>query len=879
MEFLESLPRKCFACDICQKFTPSLFQTQKCAICEHADEVHEQYAELRAQIFLQTHNSSERINYQGKSFSNEPKKDVDLTSEIAQSLSIRDRLKGLSSVDTDGFKQTLKEVIMVPYIVNNKTIYKGSEMWNKLLDKNLIKLNITFYNGSIEGVQQKMTDEFPIIRECGWRFLRPKSQNSTELIPYEEQKPKSGQVLRDAITVRKRLYIGPTIRNVIEPPRSIVNSSSLNRSISNFHEDFRPIDNRIDIVNANSFNSRSNYTSIVNSSSLERPISNVHEILRPDNQIEINLNENSRLALNFRKDLLKLLRSKYNINEYDNISIRFESLESSAELLLHWIMDASTEDLLKNPMIIISNNDVIDTGGVFRNVTELFWDDVKKREFNGGKLFDGDKAFLIQQNASIVEWAYPKIMGKALFWSLIHAGTWPKWLDQMHLQYIIEGENTIMCLNVLNKHIPYLYNLAHDLLINPESRNSRKNDIEYWIQHCGLDFNEMLLYNNDNLANYIAKFEIIIKRKKSLEMMKDGFDVASCLRELREFGWNRLEKILYLKLNSNIFLSQLDEFQIEMTINEIPSLRLERKQIFDWFKNWIYIQNFEMLEKLLIFITGSTYVPLERKITIQWRKNSENKLLFASTCSCNLILCHNYNSISEFHDYIELCINCAEGFSESGYQRIGQTVINGINQEVNNESLVSIAEESRSIYGTQTELSEGFSESGYQRIGQTVINGINQEVNNESLVSIAEESRSIYGTQTELSDLTIVKEEFEVIDLTIDDTAEKDDENDLALENHVKIDIREEAYSIDDRKKSRRKSKKKPGKKTGKKSNYKSNYNEEMKIVEHHFVEVTAEDIVNDGSKKNKDKRKPTRSPIETRSKTSATTRSNHKDN
>jgi hypothetical protein len=130
---------------------------------------------------------------------------------------------------------------------------------------------------------------------------------------------------------------------------------------------------------------------------------------------------------------------------------------------------------------------VIDTGGVFRNVTELFWDDVKKREFNGGKLFDGDKAFLIQQNASIVEWAYPKIMGKALFWSLIHAGTWPKWLDQMHLQYIIEGENTIMCLNVLNKHIPYLYNLAHDLLINPESRNSRKNDIEYWIQHCGLD--------------------------------------------------------------------------------------------------------------------------------------------------------------------------------------------------------------------------------------------------------------------------------------------------------------------------------------------------------------------------------------------------------
>jgi hypothetical protein len=46
----------------------------------------------------------------------------------------------------------------------------------------------------------------------------------------------------------------------------------------------------------------------------------------------------------------------------------------------------------------------------------------------------------------------------------------------------------------------------------------------------------------------------------------------------------------------------------------------------------------------------------------------------------------------------------------------------------------------------------------------------------------------------------------------------------------------------------------------------------EMKIVEHHFVEVTAEDLINDGSKKNKDKCKPTRSPIETCSRTSAKT-------
>jgi len=41
--------------------------------------------------------------------------------------------------------------------------------------------------------------------------------------------------------------------------------------------------------------------------------------------------------------------------------------------------------------------------------------------------------------------------------------------------------------------------------------------------------NEMLLYNDNDLANHIAKFYVIDKRKNSLEMMKDGFDMADCL--------------------------------------------------------------------------------------------------------------------------------------------------------------------------------------------------------------------------------------------------------------------------------------------------------------------------------------------------------------
>jgi len=57
---------------------------------------------------------------------------------------------------------------------------------------------------------------------------------------------------------------------------------------------------------------------------------------------------------NFRKDLLKSLRRKYNINEYDNINIRLDNLER-VDLLLYWIMDASTEDILKNPIIVLND--------------------------------------------------------------------------------------------------------------------------------------------------------------------------------------------------------------------------------------------------------------------------------------------------------------------------------------------------------------------------------------------------------------------------------------------------------------------------------------------------------------------------------------------
>ena len=59
----------------------------------------------------------------------------------------------------------------------------------------------------------------------------------------------------------------------------------------------------------------------------------------------------------FRKNLLSTLRNKHNINEYKNINIHIDDLESSTDLLFYWGMDVSVTDLLKNPVIMLLNDE------------------------------------------------------------------------------------------------------------------------------------------------------------------------------------------------------------------------------------------------------------------------------------------------------------------------------------------------------------------------------------------------------------------------------------------------------------------------------------------------------------------------------------------
>jgi hypothetical protein len=122
---------------------------------------------------------------------------------------------------------------------------------------------------------------------------------------------------------------------------------------------------------------------------------------------------------------------------------------------------------------------VVDTGGLFRDVTAKFWNDIKTTKLHGGILFDGDEICLIQQNSTLVEWNYPLTIGKLLFWTWIQMGSWPKWLDPLHIQYAIDGKESILCTSALYDHIPFLYYLANDIKENLKER--REEDLKSWI--------------------------------------------------------------------------------------------------------------------------------------------------------------------------------------------------------------------------------------------------------------------------------------------------------------------------------------------------------------------------------------------------------------
>ncbi|CAB5201749.1 hypothetical protein RhiirA5_426203 [Rhizophagus irregularis] len=926
MDYFKNLPRKCYACEACQKFTPESQNEGICLICGHYEAQHEQFIELQLQNLISERPSTRRNSFEEIAMT-EPKKDKENKDDVStflREMCIRDRLvmtnnNEINNIEanipislhnhddlTTSFKCTMK-IIMMPYTVNNKIVKLHSSQWADLQFHGLIK-EVTFKDGSPEIINRTMVREFPKINDYGWQILRPKDDHSNELIPFKFSGPITGQIMKSACTARKRCYIGPTQRNIFD--RALAsNSEELIRITSNistsiplprstmasqirpiqtetynpiYGSNIRPtaIPQTIPTTTSDSIrrfntirptaisqpytNSQIRTTttrSIRIPRSDEVPISHIRMaessstmMLPLANQDSYRISSNyvdSRSTDQFREDLLKSLRDKHHIDELETYRFHMEA-EHCLEYFMNWILTARIEDLIKTPIIVLE--DAVDTGGVFRDMTTILWQKIRYHtEFNGGKLFEND---LIQQNSELIEWDYATSIGKLLFWTFIHFGSWPKWLKEIHMQYVIGGTEYVSSKNALYEHNMYLYNLSER--IRNDGWRRHESDIRFWIHENNLN-DEILHYENNNLSNYIAEYEILFKRQKSLEMIRKGFDISRTLNDIKKFNWFKIECELYSALTSDEFFKQIDRYYIDMSICEIPSKRKIRERIYGWFKEWVTSLDNETVERLLKFITGTTRIPLPKKINIQWRyaldnqtsnKTIYNKLPFSRTCSYTLILCEEYENFEELVESFKISLYNSEGFSEISYNRIKNLVNNSSTIDINDRELNNIQrvdiindEQDRDLNNIQRV--NIINEEQEHEIVQRV-NTINEEQQtdeqyeeqwNEPQESMDNVNGSNFTNESNDSEYN----NMEIIDLTSND--------------QINIDIHRETIGQEKKRK-----KQKRLKNTKVTIQPQSNHDQ--------FINVTAEDIANT-SNGNRKKKKPTqniRSRIYTRS-------------
>ncbi|PKY57733.1 hypothetical protein RhiirA4_479025 [Rhizophagus irregularis] len=266
------------------------------------------------------------------------------------------------------------------------------------------------------------------------------------------------------------------------------------------------------------------------------------------------------------------------------------------------------------------------------------------------------------------------------------------------------------------------------------------------------------IFDDERLSNYISEYEVVTKRQKSLEMLKAGFNICGLMKRSE----------LYLTLNSEEFLNQLDEHQIEMTIYEVPAKIVDRNKIYDWLKHWFQWRN------SFASINGG----------------SSGSLPIVRTCANILILCRDYSSVVQFYESLDECLCNSEGFSESAYNNIHSSIITS----------------------TQDIQQLDDSMSSFPRIKSNQIEDQNRILSLPRIESNQIERQNEGGVT--------IEESIEVIDLTIDDSEEneediihvkeelKDNNEFIQLTNlsddHVIIDLESEAYSMENHKPRRR---------------------------------------------------------------------------
>jgi len=120
---------------------------------------------------------------------------------------------------------------------------------------------------------------------------------------------------------------------------------------------------------------------------------------------------------------------------------------------------------------------------VFRDVSTKFWEELMNYETEDVKLFlEGSDYKLLNNDLILLQNDNLFVLGKILFWSFIHRGTWPTWFHPFHINFIME--HNVNTIEIFKKLQPNLFRLANQINVD----NSAYNEIkEWWSDYRNID--------------------------------------------------------------------------------------------------------------------------------------------------------------------------------------------------------------------------------------------------------------------------------------------------------------------------------------------------------------------------------------------------------
>ncbi|PKB99483.1 hypothetical protein RhiirA5_403606 [Rhizophagus irregularis] len=200
-------------------------------------------------------------------------------------------------------------------------------------------------------------------------------------------------------------------------------------------------------------------------------------------------------------------------------------------------------------------------------------------------------------------------LGILLFWTILHYGQWPQWLNKFHIQYLIDEK--IEHEKILKECNPISYKLVRQL----KKKKSNFNDLLHsWVNNRDINIDHIKTLNNNEAASYVAKYEVITIRKNALDDFKLGFNKFNIINKLKNYKYHNIVRELYYKITYDIVIDQFDSEYIEQQArsHDKPQYRL----LYEEFKELLRSMDEEELKNVMKFATGASIIPALPKIKV-----------------------------------------------------------------------------------------------------------------------------------------------------------------------------------------------------------------------------------------------------------------------